>query len=62
MKTFIATLSRYNPQFNKNYTTTRTIEAKTIRSATKKAQEICNKCVYGSMSVVSVEPAEVTVE
>lgn len=50
MKTYIATYFRVNPQLaNGGYKTTRTIEAKTIVSARKKAEKIADECVYGAM-------------
>lgn len=59
MKKFKATFWRSNPQLsNGGYETTRTIEAKTIRSAEKKAREISAKCLYGGMSLLKVEIAE----
>lgn len=39
------------------YETTRTIEAKTIRSAEKKANEICAKTLYGGMKLLYIEEA-----
>ena len=56
MKKWTVKLFRSNPQLaSGGYETTRTVEARTERSAWKKAEEICNKMVYGSMTVVSVE-------
>ena len=56
MKTYIAKFWRSNPQSSKGgYETTRTIEAKTIASAKKKAREIEEKCIYGGMSLISIE-------
>lgn len=56
MKLFTVTFWRSNPQFAKGgYETTRVIEAKTISSAEKKAQKICDNCLYGDMSVLKVE-------
>lgn len=58
MKKFKATFWRSNPQLtNGGYVTTRTIEAKTIRSARKKANEICAKTLYGSMTLLNIEEA-----
>lgn len=54
MKTYIATFMRHNPQTG-NYETTRKIEAKTIASARKQARDIEKACVYGSMSLMSLE-------
>ena len=59
MKKFIATFWRGNPQStNGGYETTRTIEAKTLASAKKKAREIENSCVYGSMSLLNIKASE----
>ena len=56
MKTYKATFWRGNPQISSGgYETTRSIEAKTIASARKKAREIENQCVYGSMTLLDVE-------
>ena len=56
MKKFIATFWRSNPQLvNGGYETTKTIEAKTIKSATKKANEIADRALYGGMSLVKIE-------
>lgn len=56
MKKYIATYWRYNPQLsNDGYETTRKIEAKTIKSAQKKAQEITEKTRYGSMTLVDLQ-------
>lgn len=56
MKSFKATFWRSNPQLTSGgYETTRTIEAKTIRSAEKKAREICEKVIYGGMSLIKIE-------
>lgn len=58
MKTFKATFFRHNPQLNNGgYETTRTIEAKTIASARKKAQKIADATSYGSMSLLTIEEA-----
>lgn len=58
MKTYKAFFWRSNPQLkNGGYETIRTIEAKTIKSAEKKAKEIESKSVYGSMSLIKVEVA-----
>lgn len=54
MKQYTARFWRANPQFkNGGYETTRTIEAKTIASARKKAREY-EKCTYGSMELLDV--------
>lgn len=58
MKQYTATFFRSNPQIkNGGYETTRTIEAKTIASARKKAREYEN-CLYGSMTLLKVELSE----
>ena len=55
MKKYTAKFWRSNPQLKSGgYETTRTIEAKTLRSAQKKAREIENACSYGSMSLREV--------
>ena len=56
MKKYTVTLWRGNPQLvNGGYKTTRTVEAKTITSARKKADSLTKNCLYGSMTVLSVE-------
>ena len=56
MKNFIVTFWRSNPQLTKGgYETTRVIEARTISSAEKKAQKICDNCIYGDMSILKIE-------
>lgn len=56
MKKFIAKFWRANPQLkNGGYETTRTIEARGIASAGKKANRIADSMVYGSMSLLSIE-------
>lgn len=56
MKKYVATFWRANSQLkNGGYETTRTIEAKTIKSAEKKARELADNCVYGSMSLLEIE-------
>ena len=58
MKKFIARFWRSNPQLSDGgYETTRTIEAKTLASARKKANEIASSCVYGGMTLISIEAA-----
>lgn len=58
MKKYTATFFRCNPQINGGgYETTRTIEAKTIASARKKAREY-EDCSYGSMALIKVELSE----
>lgn len=55
MKEYIATFWRSNPQLSQGgYETTRTIEAKTIASARKKAREIEANCRYGSMTLRTI--------
>lgn len=57
MKKFTATFWRSNPQLaNGGYETKRTIEARTIKSAEKKANELASKTSYGGMSLLTVEP------
>jgi hypothetical protein len=56
MKKFIATFWRGNPQIpGGGYETTRTIEARTIKSAEKKARDLANKTAYGSMTLLKIE-------
>lgn len=50
MKKYTAKFWRSNPQLKSGgYETTRTIEAKTLCSAQKKAREIEKNCSYGGM-------------
>ena len=57
MKDFTATYFRRNNQLTSGgYETTRTIQAGTLRSAKKKAQAIADKCLYGSMTLIDVNP------
>lgn len=57
---FKATYWRGNPQIKGGgYTTERTIEAKSTRSAEKKALDISAKCLYGSMELLRIEKMEV---
>ena len=59
MKQYVATYFRSNPQLtNGGYETTRTIEAKTIVSAKKKANEIAGKCAYGGMHLIKIEESK----
>ena len=52
----IATYYRHNPQLSSGgYQTTRKIEAVSITSARKKAREITEGCVYGSLELLGVE-------
>lgn len=56
MKQFECRFWRANPQLkNGGYETTRTVEAKTITSARKKANEISDSCCYGSMSLLDIK-------
>lgn len=56
VKTYIATYYRHNPQLSSGgYQTTRKIEAVSITSARKKAREITDGCVYGSLELLGVE-------
>lgn len=58
MKTYTATYFRGNVQSrNGGYETTRTIESKSIVSARKKARELAERCVYGTMELLRVELA-----
>lgn len=55
MKTYIATYYRHNPQLSSGgYQTTRKITAASIASARKRAREITEHCVYGSMELLDV--------
>ena len=55
MKQYKAIYWRSNPQLAAGgYETTRDIEARTIQSARKKAQEIADACRYGSMELRQV--------
>jgi hypothetical protein len=57
MKDFTATYFRRNNQLTSGgYETTRTIQSGTLRSAKKKAQAIADKCLYGSMTLIDVNP------
>jgi len=63
MKEFVAVFWRGNPQLkNGGYETERTIEAKTLKAAEKKAKEIEKKVAYGSMSLLRVEEKETVQE
>lgn len=56
MKKYIATFWRGNPQLkNGGYETTREIEAVSITSARKKARELCERTLYGSKELLSIE-------
>ena len=56
MKKYIAKFWRGNPQSaNGGYETTREIEARTIKSAEKKARGYENGCIYGSMTLLEVK-------
>lgn len=51
-----ATFFRHNPQFkNGGYVTERKIEAVSLPSARKRAREISEHCVYGSMELLDIE-------
>lgn len=55
---YIATFWRSNPQLARGgYETTRTIEAKTLASARKMANEIAARCIYGGMNLLNIERA-----
>lgn len=59
MKKFTATFFRVNPQLKKGgYETTRTIEAKTLKSAMKEARKIEDGCRYGSMIFKDIAETE----
>jgi len=53
MKKYTVILMRHNPQTG-DYQTEREVEARTITSARKKAQELADRCIYGSMTVLDV--------
>lgn len=57
MNRYTATFWRGNPQLrNGGYQTTRTIEAKSITSARKKARDTYeNECVYGTMTLIDIK-------
>lgn len=58
MKKFVAKFWRGNPQIDGGgYETTRTVEAKTIASARKKAKEY-EHCLYGTMSLIEITEME----
>lgn len=53
---YTATYFKGNPQSrNGGYNTTRIIEAKTLREATKKAEDLVN-CVHGTMTLLNIKP------
>lgn len=55
-KSYKATFFRHNPQFkNGGYVTERKIEAVSLPSARKRAREISEHCVYGSMELLDIE-------
>ena len=59
MRKYTAKFFRYNPQIRGGgYETEREIEAKTIASAKKKAREIENGCLYGSMTLIDIKLAD----
>lgn len=58
MKKYIATFWRINEQLsNGGYETTRTIEARNLASAEKKALKITKACRYGGMELVNLVEA-----
>ena len=58
MKRFIITFWRENPQLrNGGSYRSQEVEARTEASARKKAEKIAAGVIYGSMCVVSVDPA-----
>jgi len=60
MKKYTVIMWRSNPQLaNGGYQTEREVEAKTIASARKKARELAERSVYGSMRVLDVYLKEV---
>lgn len=59
IKKYTAIFFRANPQLTSGgYQTTRTIEAKTITSARKKARDIESGCIYGGMTLLDVRLAQ----
>lgn len=55
-KSYKATFFHHNPQFkNGGYVTERKIEAVSLPSARKRAREISEHCVYGSMELLDIE-------
>lgn len=63
MKNYIATFWRGNPQIeNGGYETTRIIEARTLASAQKKAEQLEKNCAYGTMSLLMVQPEAAVLE
>lgn len=59
MKKYKATFWRSNPQLkNGGYETTTIIEARTIKSAEKKANDICARTLYGGKRLLNIELAE----
>ena len=55
-KTYTASYVRHNPQLG-DYPTKRTFEARTEKAAWRKAREYA-VCLYGSMTLVDLRPAE----
>lgn len=53
-KTYKAIFNRYNPQLG-TYKTERTFEAENKREARKHCKKIENGCIYGFLSLVSLE-------
>lgn len=55
-KEYIAKFWRGNPQLpHGGYETTRTIEARSEKSALRKAKEIEKNCCYGFMELITLE-------
>lgn len=55
MKTYIAIFFRGNPQLkNGGYKVVKTIEARSITSAKKKARELADRVNYGTMQLIDV--------
>lgn len=59
MRVYTAKYWRGSPQIKGGgYYTTRTIEARSIVSARKKAKDIAEDCIYGYMDLLEVELKE----
>lgn len=59
MKKFTAFYWRGNPQMkNGGYATSRTVEARTVKSAEKKARALAEKVIYGTMILLKVKEQE----
>ena len=55
-KSYKSTFFLHSPQFNYGgYVTERKIEAVSLPSARKRAREISEHCVYGSMELLDIE-------